>query len=121
MSQDGVSGPDLVFKLRVVKRGQLALEAVAADPDSSRELAERALARFPKLAMGLASASSSRGRAASRRGVQSTQAPNAQQMSAFALAIVKSSVPRGENSSRSVFENAIAIASAIHAGPRPLA
>jgi hypothetical protein len=61
MSQDGVSGPDLVFKLRVVKRGQLALEAVAADPDSSRELAERALARFPKLAMGLASASSSRG------------------------------------------------------------
>jgi hypothetical protein len=39
---------DGLFKLRVVKRGQFALEAVAADPDSSRKLAELALARFSK-------------------------------------------------------------------------
>jgi hypothetical protein len=39
---------DGLFKLRVVKRGQFALEAVAADPDSSRKLAELAVARFSK-------------------------------------------------------------------------
>jgi hypothetical protein len=39
---------DGLFKLRVVRRGQFALEAVAADPESSRKLAELALARFSK-------------------------------------------------------------------------
>jgi len=39
---------DGLYKLRVVKRGRFALEAVAADPDSSRKLAELALGRFSK-------------------------------------------------------------------------
>ncbi len=39
---------DGLFKLRVVKRGQFALEAVAVDPDSARKLAELALSRFSK-------------------------------------------------------------------------
>jgi hypothetical protein len=39
---------DGLFKLRVVKRGRFALEAVAADPESARKLAELALARFSK-------------------------------------------------------------------------
>jgi hypothetical protein len=39
---------DGLFKLRVLKRGQFALEAVAADPDSSRKLAELAVARLSK-------------------------------------------------------------------------
>ncbi|HEX9188594.1 MAG TPA: hypothetical protein VGB87_16055 [Vicinamibacteria bacterium] len=39
---------DGLFKLRVVKRGQFAIEAVAADPDSTRKLAELALARLSK-------------------------------------------------------------------------
>jgi len=40
-------GDDL-FKLRVVKRGQFAIEAVAADPDSARKLADLAFARLSK-------------------------------------------------------------------------
>ena len=52
---------------------------------------------------------------------QYTSTPNAQQMSAFAVAIVKSSVPRGEKSSKNVFESETATASAIHTGGRPLA
>ena len=39
---------DGLFKLRVVKRGEFALEAVSGDPDSSRRLAELAFARFSK-------------------------------------------------------------------------
>jgi hypothetical protein len=39
---------DGLFKLRVVKRGQFSLEAVAADPASSRKLAGLALACFSK-------------------------------------------------------------------------
>ena len=39
---------DGLYKLRVVKRGQFALEAVASDPVSARKLAELALARFTK-------------------------------------------------------------------------
>jgi hypothetical protein len=39
---------DGLHKLRVVKRGQFAIEAVAVDPDSSRKLAELALARFSR-------------------------------------------------------------------------
>ena len=47
--------------------------------------------------------------------------PKARQRSAFPVAIVKSSVPRGDHSSRTVFDNAIAKASAIHAGGREFA
>jgi hypothetical protein len=39
---------DGLFKLRVLKRGQFALEAVAADPESSRKLAELALSRLSR-------------------------------------------------------------------------
>jgi len=39
---------DGLFKLRAVKRGQFAVEAVAGDADSSRKLAELALARLSK-------------------------------------------------------------------------
>jgi len=39
---------DGLFKLLVVKRGQFSLEAVAADPASSRKLAGLALACFSK-------------------------------------------------------------------------
>jgi hypothetical protein len=39
---------DGLHKLRVVKRGRFAIEAVAGDPDSCRKLAELALARFSK-------------------------------------------------------------------------
>jgi hypothetical protein len=39
---------DGLHKLRVVKRGQFAVEAVSGDPDTSRKLAELALARFSK-------------------------------------------------------------------------
>ena len=41
-------------------------------------------------------------------------APKAQQMSAFAVAMVKSSVPRGETSSSTVLDTEIATASASH-------
>jgi hypothetical protein len=39
---------DGLHKLRVVKRGRFAVEAVAADPESSRKLAELGLARLSK-------------------------------------------------------------------------
>jgi len=39
---------DGLFKLRVVKRGQFAIEAVAADPDSARKLADLAFAHLSK-------------------------------------------------------------------------
>ena len=45
-----------------------------------------------------------------------TIAPNAQQTSALAVAIVKSSVPRGEKSSKKVFETETATARPIHDG-----
>ena len=50
---------------------------------------------------------------------QSTHAPNAQQMSAFPVAMKKSSVPRGENNSSSVFEIASATASGCSGSTNP--
>jgi hypothetical protein len=59
--------------------------------------------------------------AACAQGLQRNQAPNYQQMSALAVAMVKSSVPRGEYSSSSEFEIASASESTSHGVASPFA
>ena len=49
-----------------------------------------------------------------------TQAPNAQQMSALPVAMVKSSVPRGESNSRAVLDIDTVTARAMNAAGKPL-
>ena len=66
-----------------------------------------------------ASGRRSRRTADPRTTVQRTSAPKPQQISAFDVAMVKSSVPRGENSSKSVFDTASTIARPIHGAGRP--
>ena len=52
----------------------------------------------------------------STRDQDGSMVPNARQINALAVAIKKSSVPRGENSSVSVLAIAMTIARPIHAG-----